>query len=162
GLALTDTSTLEVVGRLHRVVSYIDGYIGPAFTDLGLKPGEVEVLLTLALGSGEPLSPTAVASQLLCSTGAMTNRLDRLEKSGLLKRQHDTQDRRAILLSITTEGRKAAKRAAAARDALTDKLLPGLTMAERKTLVGLLRKMLVAFEATAADDSTGNAKRVVG
>jgi DNA-binding MarR family transcriptional regulator len=146
-MPLTDTSALEVVGRLHRVVSYIDEQLAGAFAKLNLKQGEVEVLLALALGSGEPQSPTSVSSQLLCSTGAMTNRLDRLEKAGLLKREHDTHDRRSILLSITPEGRKAGKRAAAARDALSDKLLPGLTPAERKTLVGLLRRMLLAFEA---------------
>lgn len=149
GHPLTDTSVLEVVGRLHRVVSFIDGYLTSTFADLGLKQGEVEVLLTLALGSGEPQSPTTVASQLLCSTGAMTNRLDRLESAGLLQRQHGTRDRRSILLSITPEGRKAAKRAAAARDALADTLLPGLTVAERKSLVALLRRMLIAFESRA-------------
>jgi len=151
GIQLTDASTLEVVGRLHRVVSYIDDFLTDAFNQLGLKQGEVEVLLTLALGSGEPESPTSVASQLLCSTGAMTNRLDRLEKAGLLKREHGTQDRRSILLSITPAGRNAAKRAAAARDALSDKLVPGLTVADRKLLVGLLRRMLVAFESGADD-----------
>jgi DNA-binding MarR family transcriptional regulator len=148
GVRTTGTSTLEVVGRLHRVVSYIDDHLERAFNALDLKEGEVDVLLTLALGPDEPQSPTSVASQLLCSTGAMTNRLDRLEKAGLIKRQHSTKDRRSILLSITPEGRRAAKRAADARDALSDKLVPGLTAAERKTLVGLLVKMLLNFEAT--------------
>ncbi len=147
GVQTTDASTLEVVARLHRVVSYIDDHLADAFNELGLKQGEVDVLLTLALGPDEPQSPTGVASQLLCSTGAMTNRLDRLEKAGLIRREHDTKDRRSVLLSITPEGKKAAKRASDARDALAEKLVPGLSAAERKTLVGLLRKMLLAHEA---------------
>ncbi len=148
GIKTTDSSALEVVARLHRSVSYIDDHLEEAFSALGLKQGEVDVLLTLAMGPDKPQSPTGIASQLLCSTGAMTNRLDRLEKAGLIQRQHDTKDRRSILLSITPEGKKAAKRAAEARDALADKLVPSLTAAERKALVGLLRKMLVAFEST--------------
>ena len=144
---MTDSSVVEVVARLHRTASYIDEHLEEAFNALGLKQGEVEVLLTLAMGPDEPQSPTGVASQLLCSTGAMTNRLDRLEKAGLIKRQHDTKDRRSILLSITAEGKKAAKRAAEARDALAGELVPGLSAAERKALVGLLRKMLLGFES---------------
>lgn len=151
GVQTTDSSVLEVVGRLHRVVSYVDDHLEDAFNGLGLKQGEVDVLLTLAYGPDEPQSPTRVASQLLCSTGAMTNRLDHLEKAGLIKRQHDTKDRRSILLSITPEGKKAAKRAAEARDALSEKLVPALSNAERKQLVGLLRKMLLAFEAPSKD-----------
>jgi DNA-binding MarR family transcriptional regulator len=151
GVALTDTSVFEVVGRLHRAGSYIDEYLTDAFGELGLKQGEAEVLLTLALRSDEPQSPTSVASKLLCSTGAMTNRLDRLETAGLLTREHGTQDRRSILLSITPEGRKAARRAASVRDGLAPKLIPGLTTAERKTLVGLLRKMLIGFEERSDD-----------
>jgi DNA-binding MarR family transcriptional regulator len=152
GFKTTDTSVLEVVARLHRAVSYIDDRLEDAFGPLNLKQGEVDVLLTLALGPDEPQSPTGVASLLMCSTGAMTNRLDRLEKAGLIKRRHDTKDRRSILLSITPEGKKAAKRAAEARDALADKLVPELTAAERKTLVGLLRKMLLAFESAPAEE----------
>lgn len=149
GVATTDSSVVEVVARLHRVVSYIDDRLEDAFGPLNLKQGEVEVLIALLFGPDEPQSPTKVASQLLCSTGAMTNRLDRLESAGLIRRQHDTKDRRSILLSITPEGRKAVKRAIEARDALDPRLVPGLSATERKTLVGLLRKMLIAFEAEA-------------
>jgi DNA-binding MarR family transcriptional regulator len=147
GVKTTDEGPLEVVARLHRAVSYINDHLDDAFAPLGLKQGEVDVLVSMGLGPDEPQSPTGLASRLLCSTGAMTNRLDRLEKAGLIKREHGTEDRRSILLSLTPEGKKALKRAEEARDALADKLVPGLSATERKTLVGLLRKMLISFEA---------------
>jgi DNA-binding MarR family transcriptional regulator len=147
GVTITDSSVVEVVSRLHRVAAFIDGRLDRIFAELGVKQGEAEVLMILAVGSDAPQSPTGVASQLLCSTGAMTNRLDRLENAGLIERRHDTKDRRAIMLSITNKGRKLAQRAIESRDALAADLLPGLSTADRKTLVRLLRKMLIEFEA---------------
>jgi DNA-binding MarR family transcriptional regulator len=146
GIRTTETSVIEVVPRLHRAVAFIDERLDKMFSELGVKQGEAEVLMILAVGGDESQSPTGVASQLLCSTGAMTNRLDHLEAAGLIERRHDTKDRRAILLSITAKGRKLALRAIETRDSMGEELLPGLTMADRKTLVRLLRKMLVEFE----------------
>jgi DNA-binding MarR family transcriptional regulator len=143
---MTENTVIEVVARLHRAVAFIDERLDRLFSDLGVKQGEAEVLMILATGSDQPQSPTGVASQLLCSTGAMTNRLDHLEAAGLIERRHDTKDRRSILLSITAKGRKLALRAIEARDGMGEELLPGLTMADRKTLVRILRKMLVEFE----------------
>jgi DNA-binding MarR family transcriptional regulator len=143
----TDASVVEVVARLHRVLSFIDDRLDRAFGDLGVKQGEAEVLMILAVGGCDTQSPTKVASQLLCSTGAMTNRLDRLETAGLIERRHDTKDRRAIQLTITAKGRKLAERAMKTRDAIAGELLPGLTTTDRKTMVRLLRKMLVEFES---------------
>ena len=142
-----DAEVVEVVSRLYRVISHAEALLTTAFAEAGLKHGEVDVLQALTIYGEAPQTPTAVASSLLCSSGAMTNRLDRLENAGLLRREHGKEDRRSILLSVTPEGRKAVKRASAAREAIGDKLVPGLTSAERKTLNGLLRKMLIAYEA---------------
>ena len=151
GKARSDANTVEYTARLARVAVFSEKLITAAYAKLGLKHGEVDVLDALTLGNA-PQSPTSVGSSLLCSSGAMTNRLDRLEKAGLLSREYGTAaDRRAVLLSITPEGRKAARQARALRDALGSQLLPGLTQAERETLVGLLRKMLISFEEDGTD-----------
>jgi DNA-binding MarR family transcriptional regulator len=141
-----DESLPAVVSRLYRVMSFVDRRLAEAFSDVGLKHGEVDVLYALTAGGDDPQSPSRVAASLMCSTGAMTNRLDRLEKAGYLRRQHDTADRRSILLSITPTGRTALEQAVIARDAVEAEILPGLTAAERRQLTALLRTMLVAFE----------------
>ena len=147
----SDADTVEYTARLARIATFSEKLIATAYAKLGLKHGEVDVLDSLLL-STTPQNPTTVGSSLLCSSGAMTNRLDRLEKAGLIRREYGTStDRRAVLLSITPEGRKAARQARALRDALGPKLLPGLTKAERETLVGLFRKMLIAFEEDGAE-----------
>jgi len=141
-----DDDVVQVASRLYRVLSFLDRRLADVFGKLGLKHGEVDVLNSLALGGEEPKNPGTVAASLICSSGAMTNRLDRLERAGYIERQHGTADRRSVLLSITPEGRRAVQRANAARDAVADQIVPGLTAAERKQLTGLLRKMLIAFE----------------
>ncbi len=147
--ARSDANVVEFTSRLARIITFCERLISNAYAELGLKHGEVDVLDALLLNPDEPQSPKTVGAALLCSSGAMTNRLDRLEEAGMIRRRHGiSKDRRAIVLLITPEGRKAAKRASLLRDSLTDRLLPGLSISERRTLVGLFRKMLVAFEAS--------------
>jgi DNA-binding MarR family transcriptional regulator len=76
----------------------------------------------------------------------MTNRLDRLEADGLMARSPDPDDRRGTRIVITAAGRERIRAAAAERDRLGTALLPGLNAAERRTLVDLLRKVLVGYE----------------
>jgi DNA-binding MarR family transcriptional regulator len=140
------TRTIEVLSRLYRLVAFIEKRLAKAYATAGLNRGEVDVLNALIRGGDAPRSPGAVASSLMCSSAAMTNRVDQLERAGLIVRQHGTEDRRSVLLSITPEGRKATQRANAAREAIAGELLPGLSSADRKTLVGLLRRILVEFE----------------
>lgn len=151
GAPRSDTSTIEVLSRLYRILIFIEKRLAEAYGSAGLNRGEVDVLSALIRGNEAPQSPGLVASSLMCSSGAMTNRLDHLERAGFIQRQHGTDDRRSVLLSITPEGRKVAERANAAREAIADHILPGLSGDDRKILVGLLRRMLIEFET--ADES---------
>jgi DNA-binding MarR family transcriptional regulator len=147
GGARAEVGTIEVLGRLYRLMAFIERRLTKAYATAGLNRGEVDVLNALTRGGDAPRSPGVVAASLLCSSAAMTNRLDRLERAGFVVRQHGTEDRRSVLLSITPQGRKAAKRANAAREAIAAELLPGLSPADRKTLAGLLRRVLVELES---------------
>src|ERR671926_34073 len=56
--------------------------------------------------SGPPhrMTPSGLAEWAELSSGAMTNRLDRLEKAGLVRRLPDPDDRRGVLVELTPEG----------------------------------------------------------
>jgi DNA-binding MarR family transcriptional regulator len=144
----SDSRSVEVLSRLYRVIQFVERRLGEAYRKANLNRGEVDVLYALLRSSDEPLSASQISSMLLCSSGAMTNRLDRLEKAGHVKRRHGTSDRRSVLVTITPSGRDAVHKASAAREAAIDKILPELTKADRRALVGILRKMLIAFEAS--------------
>ena len=125
---------------------YLEQQVGAAFSSVGLNRPEADLLAALARSKERLVPPSRLAAALICSTGTMTNRLDRLENAGLVRRHDDPNDRRGVLIELTNEGRRAITAAVAARDKVAHDLVPGLTRSERRMLAGLLRKMLVEVE----------------
>jgi DNA-binding MarR family transcriptional regulator len=94
-------------------------------------------------------SPGQLADDMHLSSGAMTNRLDRMEQAGLIRRLPDPGDRRGTLVEPTTEGHAIWDKTVgvqAVREAL---IAETLSRAERKELHRLLRKLMQAFPAKA-------------
>ena len=113
----------------------------------GLSYEEWDVLGALRR-AGPPFQRSAgeLAERTELSSGAMTNRLDRLEKAGLVKRLPDPEDRRGVLVQITKAGEKAwldSAGAAAAHEAL---IASALSAREKERLNGLLRRLMLEFE----------------
>jgi DNA-binding MarR family transcriptional regulator len=80
------------------------------------------------------------------SSGAMTNRIDRLERAGYVERRPDPRDRRGVLISLTAAGRDLVDEAIAARFRDAEKTLQPLTPDERELLATLLRKLLSEYQ----------------
>ena len=113
----------------------------------GLSLGEWQVMGSL-IHEGEPFcsSPGELASGLELSSGAMTNRLDRLEARGLVRRRPDPDDRRGVQVELSPEGRRAweaSTNAQARKEAL---IASALSEREKKQLNTLLRKLMLALE----------------
>jgi DNA-binding MarR family transcriptional regulator len=76
----------------------------------------------------------------------MTNRLDRLEKAGLVKRLPDPNDRRGVVVEITKAGQKAWVESVGAEAAQEALLAAALSDREKKELNSLLRRLMLEFE----------------
>ncbi len=105
----------EVEGIVDRVAA-INKYVARVFEEtlagFGLSHGEYKVLLRLAVAPTERrLSAGDLTRSLMLSSGGMTNRLDRLEGAGLLRRLPDPNDRRGVLVELTDEGSALIDRA---------------------------------------------------
>jgi len=90
------------------------------------------------------VSAGKLAGELLLSSGAMTNRLDRMEAAGLVRRLPDPNDRRGTLVEPTEAGNRLWDSAVgfqARREALFSS---GLTVAEKERLHDLLRRLMLA------------------
>lgn len=142
-----DASPMGLIGRTTRLASYFRKSIGSVFARYGLNLGEFDVLATLRR-SGTPyqLSPTALFKSMMVSSGTMTNRIDRLEKEGLVERVSDERDRRGSLIKITDKGFALIDEAVTAHMDNGRDILSRLDPSEQEDLVRLLRKLLLSFE----------------
>ena len=138
---------MAVFGRLSDASERVlRDHMNPLFATAGLQPGEFDVLATLRR-SGEPyiLSPTRLYEAAMISSGGMTNRLDRLERAGLVERRPDPNDRRGKLIALTEAGKIVIDETIARHVANEQRLLSVLTQAEQETLDSLLRKLITAL-----------------
>ena len=115
--------------------------------ELGLGLGEWKVLTYLRL-SGPPhrKSAGAIAKRAELSSGAMTNRLDRMEHAGLVKRVPDPEDRRGVLVELTKEGHRLWEEGLSAQAANESLIAAALTKDEKRDLNALLRRLMREFE----------------
>lgn len=110
----------------------------------GLTWGEWKVLGSLILGDCN--SPGELSSELELSSGAMTNRLDRLEQDGLIRRVRDPDDRRGVHIELTDAGHRAWTESTSAQARKEALVAAALTKKEQTQLNTLLRKLMLSFE----------------
>ena len=107
----------------------------------------------------KPRSAGALAEIAELSSGAMTNRLDRLEEAGLVRRIDDPGDRRGVLVELTAKGKRAYHDSTGAEAAKEALITSALNKREKAELNTLLRRLMLEFErreerlAVAVDDS---------
>jgi DNA-binding MarR family transcriptional regulator len=138
---------MAVFGRLSDAAERVmRDHMNPLFAEAGLQPGEFDVLATLRR-SGEPymLSPTKLYEAAMISSGGMTNRVDRLERAGLVERRPDPNDRRGKLIALTAAGKRVIDETIGRHVANEERLLSVLTQAEQKKLNALLRKLIAGL-----------------
>lgn len=142
-----DVSPMGVIGRMGRLSKHLERAIQNTFSEFGLNSGEFDVLATLRR-SGKPyqLSPTELFSTLMVTSGTMTHRIDSLEKSELVRRRPDPNDRRGTLIELTEKGFNLIEKAVEAHVKNEHRILEILDESERQALTTLLRKLLVTFE----------------
>lgn len=142
-----DTAPLEVLSRVTRLARHLDLARRGAFAAHGLETWAFDVLSALRR-AGEPyrLSPGALLTQTLVTSGTMTNRIDRLVEHGLVRRRPSAEDRRGVFVELTPAGLEQVD------GALTDlleserRLLHGLSDEDRDTLADLLRVLVAPFD----------------
>src|SRR5690606_39108782 len=100
-----DPTPLAVVGRILRLSCHFERQTNEALKPFDLPIWGFDLLGTLRR-SGEPytLTPTELMKSAMLSSGAMTNRIDRLETMGLVERKPAPNDRRSLHVVLTPKG----------------------------------------------------------
>jgi DNA-binding MarR family transcriptional regulator len=143
-----DSKPLEVLSRVTRISKHLDRLRRAVFSVHGLDVWEFDVLATLRR-AGKPyqLTPTALMAQTLVTSGAMTNRINRLEARGLVSRQADPEDGRRVVVALSDPGRKVVDRALDDLLSAEQRALEPLSSPERKELGSLLRLVSLHIES---------------
>lgn len=146
-----DASPMAVIARISRLSRILEQQIEEGYMAFGLNQAQFGVLAALRR-AGPPyrLSPTSLYNSLLISSGAMTNRLERLTSAGYVRRVPDSSDGRSVLVELTPAGRRLIDRVVSRHYENERRLLASLPAEDQSILAGLLRKLLLGFDDTSS------------
>jgi DNA-binding MarR family transcriptional regulator len=144
-----EVTGLPIIGRVLRLARYLESRREEQLGEYGLTVPDFDVLATMRRQAGdEAINVRELQRSMMLSSGGTTKRLDRLENAGLIERLPDPNDRRGVLIRLTSDGL-----------ALIDDILPALTRAEndvvraaidsesqRASTADVLRRLLLAQE----------------
>lgn len=155
-----DVHPQGVIGRLHRLANHLTEQLCVVYRRYGLAEGEFDVLATLRR-AGEPFerAPGELAQFTMVTTGAMTKRIDRLERGGLVTRRRSAADGRGRVVALTTAGRKLIDKAFTEHMANERRLLAELTESQAADLESLLTTWLARLETPHSGGSPDAAPR---
>jgi DNA-binding MarR family transcriptional regulator len=142
-----DPEVEGAVNRIWKLARYLDKAMVETLSRYGLSLGEYKLLVQLRLRAPHfRATPGDLSEALLVSSGAMTNRLDKLEAAGLVTRRPDPRDRRGVQVLLTADGRRRIDEVIRIQAGREARLLEGLDADEKHALNGLLRKLMVWVE----------------
>jgi DNA-binding MarR family transcriptional regulator len=101
-----DAQRADLVMTLIEVGLRLEARLEEALAPLGLSLAKLNVLGHL-IEAGEPLTLSEIAARLNCVRSNVTQLIDRLEADGLVRREADHADRRAVRAVITERGRES-------------------------------------------------------
>ncbi|MCV2395800.1 MarR family transcriptional regulator [Actinotalea sp. M2MS4P-6] len=143
-----DVEPLAVLSRITRLARHLATARSGAFANHDLEQWEFDVLSALRrAGAPYELSPGVLVTQTMVTSGTMTNRIDRLEARGLVRRGPAPADRRGVLVRLTDAGRARVDAALADLLDVERTLLADLEPADRARLAELLRVLVAPFDA---------------
>jgi DNA-binding MarR family transcriptional regulator len=139
-----DPEVEGIVDRISGINRRIKRGMEATLAEYDLTSQDFHVLGTLR-NSG-PRTPGRLAKREELSTGAMTSRLDKLEREGLIRRVPAPDDRRSVVVELTDAGRAKYETAVSVQARKEAFFASALTKPEQKRLNTLLRKLMLALE----------------
>ncbi|MCG9629308.1 MULTISPECIES: MarR family transcriptional regulator [Vibrio] len=142
-----ETEPMAIMGRVMRIAKYMETQVADLHKQYDMKLGEFDVLATLRR-SGKPyrLTPSELIGSMMLTSGAMTNRLDKLEAKGLISREHSKEDRRSVSVKLTKSGLTLIDEMMTEHVEMQKKLVKTLSASQKKNTNQLLKTWLSAYE----------------
>jgi DNA-binding MarR family transcriptional regulator len=137
-----DVDPVQLADLLHGLTRRLRREQAEGLAPLGLTPAQARALRIITRGAEEgPLRMTELADRLDIVPRSLTTVVDALEEAGLVRREIDPRNRRAILLRLTEQGGVARDQLREARRRAADELFAPLAAEDRKVLGELLARL---------------------
>ena len=130
-----DDGEIGVVAALVRSSFLVDAVYAESGREHGLTPQQGQLLCVLM---AQPYGMSELGAMLGLAKSSLTGLVDRSERNGLVRREPDTNDTRAVRVALTPRGSRLAEQFYAATCRRIEELAVGLDAAERDTLAELL------------------------
>jgi DNA-binding MarR family transcriptional regulator len=142
-----DVALMGIMGRLHRLATHLGREVEAVLLQHGLSSSAFDVMATLRrAGAPYRLSPGELLEMTMVSSGTMTNRIDQLEKAGLVERINNPDDRRSVLIALTEKGFATVDAAVTAHVANQHRLLAAISENDKAEFNRLLKTFLARLE----------------
>jgi DNA-binding MarR family transcriptional regulator len=149
-----DITAKALALRLRRASLHIERAVRSNLAANGVDEyWEIEVLMSLLRAPGNRRSAGELQRESQVTSGAITNRVGRLESRGWVKREVDPDDRRQVLVSLTSDGLKQANHVIATKNESEKQIFSGLDRSFLERLAGDLRTLLGSMESPPSDDT---------
>jgi DNA-binding MarR family transcriptional regulator len=130
-----------LISRVHQKLL---ANLQKSFSESGIEVTPIQVMLLFFLQQNNGLSLTQISQGLMLENPTVTGLIDRLEKSGYVKRSDHPNDRRVYLVHLTEKGNKVAKKALPIVKKLNEQIKEGYSKEEignfTKVLFGAFNK----------------------
>lgn len=127
----------RVISSLFDATYTVERRIEESLDTVGLSWPKWDLLTTL-VQAPETLSLGELASRMTCVRSNITQLVDRLEADGLVRREEDPQDRRAVRAALTPLGRKRQAAGGKLIDSVQEELIGALSELDRVALESAL------------------------
>ena len=139
-----DTTTKALAMRLRRVSHLLERAMHAELADTDVETWEVEMLLALRRAPETCSTAGALQRAAQVTSGAITNRLGRLEQRGWVRRDVDLSDRRQVLVSLTPDGYQRSEELIAAKTGAEQRFFAALDRAALERMNADLKVLMAA------------------
>lgn len=135
-----DDGQIGMVAALVRSAFLVNAVYAESGREHGLTPQQGQLLCVLM---AQPYGMSELGAMLGLARSSLTGLVDRTERNGLVRREPDPQDTRAVRVALTPQGSRLAEQFYAETCRRIDSLPAGLSASERGTLAGLLGRVVL-------------------
>lgn len=142
-----DVDTKKLALRLRRGAQILERALRQDVEPSGVDEfWEIEVLLSLRHVPDNRRTAGDLMRESHVTSGAITNRIDRLERRGWVRREGDPSDRRQVLVGLTPDGFAQANHVIALKNRTEERLFGGIDRSVLQRLNDDLRVVIEAME----------------